>query len=335
MFFTTLIPVYKTQFLEDLIACLNAQTCKEFQVIFSDDSPTQDAAQILQELTEESNLSFHYRIVSGPRLGPASNCHHLLTEWAHSTPYIHYLLDDDLISPDFYAQHKQAHGSTLAPPLVISARNIVNERKQIQKDAPLPIGIKAGGAAMPISFAACIAATLPNCDNWLGELSCATMQGDFIAQHIQGQLARLPYYGLNDLGLFLEILHHATGAFIPQTLGSFRINRWQCSRDVHSDVFRKSNIAWLALALDAYHLGVLTEEQTRECLAHVSQAINKLLPANPNLATTLNALTRKDSLAQLYQRFQTLWLHELQQSPDYRHATSPVLQGQIALAPFL
>ena len=85
MQFTTLIPIYKTQFLEDLVACLNAQTLQDFQVIFSDDSPSQDVAQLLEDLHLDTPIRFSYRVIPGPRLGPASNAHHLFTAWNFSS----------------------------------------------------------------------------------------------------------------------------------------------------------------------------------------------------------------------------------------------------------
>lgn len=338
MQFTTLIPVYKTQFLEDLIACLHAQTLQDFQVIFSDDSPSQDVAQLLDDLHLDTPIRFPYRVIHGPRLGPASNAHHLFTAWNFSTPYIHYLLDDDLIFPDFYASHIAAYQQTAAQ-ACFSPRIIVDERK-----TPLAGISTPPSEALPkkqsiemLDFAACVRSILPSCNNWLGELSNTTFLGQAVADGVSGQLYALPYYGLNDLGIFLEILRQAPAAYIHNTLGAFRINRLQTSGNAHSSVFKSTVVSWISLALDAYNMGVLSLADTQQCLRTVQPSIVQLAQNHAELMPLVPILTTwqcaPEDIVSLHTAFAHYWLVQLQDYPDYLAAHSPISPKTGALAP--
>ena len=338
MQFTTLIPIYKTQFLEDLVACLNAQTLQDFQVIFSDDSPSQDTAQLLDELHLDNPIRFSYRVISGLRLGPASNAYQLLTAWNFSSPYIHYLLDDDLIFPDFYASHMAAYQQTTAQ-TCLSARIIVDERK-----TPLAGISTPPSEALPkkqsiemLDFASCVRSILPSCNNWLGELSNATFVGQTLADCVSGQLRALPYYGLNDLGVYLEILRQAPAAYIHNTLGAFRINRLQTSGNAHSSVFKSTVVSWISLALDAHSMGALNLTDTQQCLRTVQPSILHLAQSHPELMPLAQILQTwhraPEGIAKLRTDFAHYWLTQLQNYPDYLAAHSPISPKTGHLAP--
>ena len=331
MLFTTLIPVYKTQFLTDTISCLNAQTLKDFSVIFSDDSPTQDAAEMLQELHAEQAFQFPYRVISGPRLGPVSNSHHLFAAWQNQSPYVHFLLDDDLITPDFYAMHAKAYAETDAK-ACFSARTMVNEKKTEIEAAPIPpkTVLPHSQTIETFGFAACAASILPTCDNWLGELSNATFHGATMSQTITGSLAHLPYYGLNDLGIFLEMLRVAPAAYIYRVLGAFRVNRLQTSGNPRSRIFKSTVVSWLSLALDALHLGAITPEMCIQNIAKVKTSIDNLAPNNPELQALAAMLakwqTQTHDLASFEQSFSAYWLAQVASYPDYTRACELLTQ---------
>lgn len=338
MQFTTLIPIYKTQFLEDLVACLNAQTLQDFQVIFSDDSPSQDVAQLLDDLHLDTPIRFSYRVIPGPRLGPASNAHHLFTAWNFSSSYVHYLLDDDLIFPDFYASHTAAYQQTTAQ-ACFSARIIVNERKTPLAGISMP-----PDEALPnkqsiemLDFATCVRTIVPTCNNWLGELSNATFLGTALAGGVSGQLQRLPYYGLNDLGIFLEVLTQTPAAYIHNTLGAFRINRLQTSGNAHSNIFKSTVVSWISLALDAHTMGLLHLAETQQCLRTVRPSIVQLAQSHTELMPLMQILDTwqrtPEDITSLHKAFTHYWLTQLQNYPDYLAARSPIIPKTGALAP--
>lgn len=329
MLFTTLIPVYKTQFIEDLVQCLRAQTLQPLQVIFSDDSPTQDLAELLSELHAETPIPFPYQVIQGKRLGPVSNCYHLFTAWNFSSPYIHYLLDDDLIFPDFYRWHAQAYERTQAK-TCISARIVVNEKKSPLGTSSLPDFIwQANANITPLNLQSCITSIIPTCNNWLGELSSATFHGATMAATLTGSLRRIPYYGLNDLGIFLEMIAAEPAAYMKNNLGAFRINRLQTSGDNRSSIFKSTIISWISLALDARELG-LSDEAAQQCLHRIALSVKNLLAEHPHLSF-LNELlnagpTRRQDWQSFDKSFSDYWQGELKNNPDYLQANSPLIQ---------
>lgn len=328
MLFTTLVPVYKTHFLDQLIACLNAQTERRFSVIFSDDSPGQDVAAELADLAQDCPIDFHYEVIPGPRHGPSSNCYHLYTAWNGRSPYIHYLLDDDIIAPTFYAQHLQAleqHGIQLC----ISARSIVNQHMQPVASPPARPAWLDTERPTPLEFGPSATSTIGARSNWLGELSCATFHADSLTQ-LKGGLLRLPYYGLNDLGIFLEIIHQHSALYLPQTLGAFRLNRHQTSGDSRSSVYQSTTIAWAALALDAHTLGVLDAQGLDIALDAAQTSVSNLLASNPQLQALHTALhAPRTDLAAFAAQFSLAWLHFVRQLPDFIHTHSPRVPGTL------
>ena len=325
MLFTTLIPIYKTQFLEDTVQCLNIQSRKIFQVIFSDDSPTQDLAEILADINLTCPISFPYRIIQGKRIGPATNCHDLFAEWLREqrTPYIHFFLDDDLIFPDFYLWHERALQQTKAK-LCISARIVIDEKKTPFLRAKQPNFISQQNAHLiHLNFADCIASTLPSLDNWLGELSCATFHGASLAATLKGRLLHLPYYGINDLGLFLEMIATNSAYYIHQTLGAFRVNRWQTSRDRESTIFQLTNLAWAALIFDAQQIGLLSAEQSISALLQLQKVLQHLQVQAPHLQDALDALYLLPDLDACRTAFSSYWQDTLSNQIDYRHPILP------------
>ena len=322
MLFTTLVPVYKTHFLEDTIACLNAQSRQIFQVIFSDDSPGQDLAQVLDDLQVTQAIRFPYRIIQGRRIGPATNCHDLFAAWASSksTPYIHFFLDDDLIFPDFYLWHERAFTHSQAK-LCISSRIIVSEKKTPYTHTRLPDFISSQNASfISLGLFDCLQTTLPTLDNWLGELSCATLDGAAAEQIVKGQLLQLPYYGINDLGIFLEMIAAHSACYINNTLGAFRVNRWQASRDAQSSIFKSTIISWTSLALDAYRMGQLSEHDTIQCLNRVQSSVQNLLPANPDLQSLSLIFNHLPQLQIVEAEFKAYWPLALASNADFNHA---------------
>ena len=325
MLFTTLIPVYKTHFLEDTIQCLNAQSRKNFQVIFSDDSPAQDLSDVLADIHLLQPIGFPYRIIQGRRIGPATNCHDLFAEWLREplTPYIHFFLDDDLIFPDFYLWHERALQQTKAK-LCISARIVVDEQKTPFIHAKQPDFISQQNASIiPLSFADCINSTLPSLDNWMGELSCATFNGQALATTLKGKLLHLPYYGINDIGLFLEMAAAHPTYYLNQTLGAFRVNRWQTSRDQQSTIFQLTNLAWAALIFDAQQIGLLSAEQSISALLQLQKVLQHLQVQAPHLQDALDALYLLPDLDACRTAFSSYWQDTLSNQIDYRHPILP------------
>ena len=324
MLFTTLIPVYKSQFLPDIVACLNAQNLQSFTVIFSDDSPTKDLAEVMHDLQTHEKISFPYKIVQGRNIGPVTNCYDLLDYCDHSTPYIHFLFDDDLIFPDFYQSHADAYQQTQAQ-ACISSRIIVSEDKQPYAAPSLPPFLTASNERVSLLKIADVAhSILPSCNNWLGEMSSATFNGQVMRQTLKGALQNIPYYGLNDLGVFLEILAQHPVAYIYNNLGAFRRNRSQTSQDRHSKVFQSTIISWASLILDAHSKSWLSDAQTQQGLKKAKEMIQATIQANHGYEELASSLASFDQPEIAKQLFNAAWRSILEKNPDaIRHLIAP------------
>ena len=318
--FTTLVPVYKTDFIEDILQCLQAQTSQNFKVIFSDDSPTQDLADIIDEWQAHEAPSFAITVIQGPRIGPVSNCHHLLHAWGNDTPYMHFLFDDDLIFPDFYAAHELAYAQTQAD-ACLSARIIVSEAKAPLFSPALPDFITGNPQRVTLlNRQACVDTILPFCNNWLGELSFATFTSQAITNANKGRLQQIPYYGLNDLGLFMELLATHSVSYINSNLGAFRKNRTQTSQDAHSKVFQSTIISWASIIFDAHSKGWLSTEQTVQGLKKTREMIQSMAKGNAVFAPILSSLADLEDIETAKNAFHQNWRLLLASNPDALNA---------------
>ena len=102
----TLIPAYKTKYIEDLLGSLECQTRPAGKIFISDDSPNGAFREALYsgqyaKRLEKLDISFH----EGPRTGAADNIRQLLRLWNGGSELIHILLDDDVLYPEFYERH--------------------------------------------------------------------------------------------------------------------------------------------------------------------------------------------------------------------------------------
>ena len=319
MSFTTLIPVYKTHFLEDTITCLNAQTLPSTQVIFSDDSPAQDVQEILDEIQSTQAFRFPFQVLKGRRIGPVTNCHDLLAAWAahRPTPYIHFLLDDDLIFPDFYLWHARALEKTNAK-LCISSRITVRQEKTPFSCGQNPSFISnQDRAIVSLNIIDCAQPILHTLESWLGELSFATFNGASLQKTVKGKVHRLPYYGLNDLGLFFEMMLEHPACYINNNLGAFRLNPWQTSRDSHSIIFQSTVISWAALLFDMHEIGYLQETDLRQGLVKIGGSIKMLPSSNLGAHSLSKTLDNLEDIKQARQLFEIEWINLLSGNPDY------------------
>jgi hypothetical protein len=109
---TTLIPAYKPDYLGEMFLGLKRQSVKDFRVILSDDSEGGAITNMIRDgrfgaLQQELNLT----VVPGPRNARLNHQHliDLYQAGAERSPFVHFMLDDDVVFPDFYKTHLEAH----------------------------------------------------------------------------------------------------------------------------------------------------------------------------------------------------------------------------------
>jgi hypothetical protein len=287
----TLIPAYKPAYLADLLTCLRTQTRRPDLVIISDDSPDGAFTKALA-MPEAAVLAdgLDIEVVPGPRRGAYPNVRHLVACWAGSSDFVHVLLDDDVIYPEFYERHLAAHDS--ARRLVsVSRRWRAQENGIPVGEGAMPTAITASGRRLLEADAGFVfGTTLPSCHNWLGEFSNAVLRAEAMGVVDEPVLGGVPTSGLEDLGLFLAASLEAPLAILNEHLGFFRVNPGQNTRRVMSPLIKAAHLAWPAMAIAARRLDRLDEAGLRGTIERMGQIVIRGYGTEPDMAEACQAL---------------------------------------------
>lgn len=271
----TLIPAYKHAYIPQLLVSLASQTYLPSKVILSDDSPNGEVSKViadpaLKAIVDKLNII----IIQGPMQGTMSNIVYLLEYWQRSSQLVHILFDDDILYPSFYEQHVNIHtGRDVG--VSISYRWFTSESGQPCMVNQVPEFIKSSGNLIEyVNTEQMFSSVVPNCDNWLGEFSNAVFDSSVIHLYQRSRMLDIPYYGLGDIGLFLEISLQAKVAVIKNYLGGFRQNNQQNSASQHSILFKCGTIAWVAIASAAFKLGRIDIQQFQHTVQKIQRIVN-------------------------------------------------------------
>jgi hypothetical protein len=323
----TLIPAYKPEYLAELFMALSAQTYKHFRVIVSDDSPEQLITQMLsspQFATLVNKLNI--QVIPGPRKGTMTNIVHLLSQCDAENDLIHVLFDDDLIYPSFYEKHVQAHLYENIG-VSVSYRWYCNEKGQPTGVTGVPAFVnEAEPALIRLNAPQLFNSTIPDCNNWLGEFSNAVFKPEAVALYCRSHMAGMPYYGLGDIGVLLEIALHQDVALIKEYLGGFRQHDSQHSVSYDSRVFKCGLIAWVALALGAYQLEQISAEALQNVVSRMQRVLASRYQGVADMHDLLVLFSDEPATSLTFvHRFNTLW-NELLACDDW--ISAQVLQGK-------
>jgi hypothetical protein len=306
---TTVIPAYKPKYLHEILTALRHQTVKPARIIFSDDSPSRAFLTVLQsEPVRSAVADLNIEVIDGPRAGAFANCRHLLQVWGGSTPLVHFLLDDDIIYPEFYERHLAVH-ATGAVDCSVSRRWTSIEAGQPVGRLPVPeLLARRDQRTMTIGSDFLFPTTLPWCNNWLGELSHAVFNHEVSGLLEEPRLAGISFEGLGDIGFFLSASLRKPIGFLNDMLGYFRLNPAQNSQQNSSRDFKTCHLAWIALGLAAQRLNKIQPEQAIQCFRTTGALMTKRLSGNADMAPfcdLLPALVRGEACAG--ERFLELW----------------------------
>lgn len=287
---TTLIPAYKTEFLKDLFQGLKNQSFKQFKVIVSDDSPNNQVTAVLKSAQMQPYVSgLNLEIIEGPKRGATANIDHLTKYWAYASPYVHLLLDDDIIYPLFYQLHLLAHQKENVGASA-SFRWIGNQFGVPVATKPVPLFISKSDERIDLVNSDQLFATaIPNTRNWLGETSNVLFTADSYRYFEETQMNGLNYYGLRDIGVYLQTSLTKNIAVVKDHLSVFRRHAGQDTGDLNSTTYQGAHIAWISLALAGLELNKLSVEQTKKGILFVSD--EKIAPrfrANPTMMAFAN-----------------------------------------------
>ena len=271
---TTLIPAYKHKYIVELLLSLTNQTYKQFRVIISDDSPNGEVTALLK-LPELSKTleKLNLEVIQGPRKGGMSNIVNLIDYWNGATPLVHFLFDDDLIYPTFYQTHCLAHSKENVG-LSVSYRWYSNEYGYPIYASTVPSFISANENCIDLLNAQQLfSSTVPTCNNWLGEFSNAVLSSNSVHLFRKSTMQDISYFGLGDIGLFLQTSCSSNVALIKNYLGSFRQNPQQNSMNLESVALKAGHIAWIALALAGFKSGHISENQLQQTVDTIKEPI--------------------------------------------------------------
>ncbi|MCH7344990.1 glycosyltransferase family 2 protein [Pelomonas sp. CA6] len=307
---TTLIPAYKPAYLAELLACLRHQTLKPARVLVSDDSPDQAfVAALSQEPLKSLVADLHIEVFPGPRRGGYNNFRQLLWRFRQQpTELFHFLLDDDVIYPAFYARHAMAHGSG-EPLCVVSRRWTALEGGLPVRDLPVPAAVdQHPQRLLALDATLLFRHTAGSSANWLGELSNATFRAEAAESLDQARLAGLSYAGLEDLGAFLVNSLKRPLGYINEHLGFFRTSSQQNSANPMGRPLKLAHLAYVALTLAGRDVGVLSADECAQNLARLCPLIAQRYGGEADMAAlceTMPALARHEAAAE--QQFRALW----------------------------
>ncbi|WP_322052522.1 glycosyltransferase family A protein [Paraburkholderia bannensis] len=284
MTITTLIPAFKPKYLRDLLIALQHQTLRPERIIVSDDSPDRAfRTLLLSEPLKSATASMNIEVIDGPRAGGLANCRHLLKAWNGSTELVHLLFDDDVIYPDFYAAHRDAHASGQFD-CSISRRWTALESGQPVGQLPAPDAIaKHPHRVLSLQSDLVFMTTIPGCNNWFGEFSNAVLNRDAAAMMMDTRLAGISYEGLGDVGMFLAASLKKPLCLINEPLGYFRTNPAQATQQTSSHAFRLGILAWAALAIGGMRVGKLRHEHASGAFRTVQSLIHSRFAHMPEM----------------------------------------------------
>ncbi|MFZ1711765.1 MAG: glycosyltransferase family A protein, partial [Nitrosomonas sp.] len=245
----TLIPAYKPNYIEQLLLSLATQTYPHFKVVISDDNPNDEVTALVQRLAQlDIYKKLDISVVPGPKKGGFVNIYHVARSYAQEAEFFHILMDDDLIYPTFYETHMREHAKQEAL-ISVSARWNALETGQ-------PFGMLIDHATSQVFSQHFDAATManaliPGCSNKLGEFSHAVFRREAAEVILNPSMQGISYFGLDDIGSFIQAAQHKPAIWIPTPLGIFRNNPEQNTGKLNNNTIKCGHYAWIALAIIA------------------------------------------------------------------------------------
>jgi hypothetical protein len=267
-----LIPAFKTEYIRATINSVFNQTHSPELIVISDDSADNIVTQNLKSyLKDYSALASRVVFLEGPKQGGAANMIYLLEEYENTGYGLYHLLsDDDIIAPTFYEAHHWILSEVPGSQISLSKRSVIGEDNLPINCYPYPPQItQSPDRKLLLSPEILYKSTVPSNINWLGEYSNCIFRKQVARQSTRSLLHNIPYYGLNDIGFFLEMSETHPIAFVNDYLGAFRISAQANSANKNLNVVKWGVFAWMAIAISAWSNGYLSDDDLSTCASKV------------------------------------------------------------------
>ena len=260
----TLIPAYRLDYLISAINSVLRQTVTPSLIIVSDDSPSGEISKLIEsdnwpEKLKTKNIVL--QVVAGPRKKSSYlNFMNLCEVWDNQTDFFHFLCDDDYIFPLFYQKHLLllTKNDLMAS---VSRRWQGDKHGQVIGAFNIPSFIEnSEGKQMSIEPSALFKSVVPQCNNWLGEISNAFFHKTSMDALKTAELGGYSFYGLDDIGIFLFLGKYRKLGFINEHLSFFRSHENQNTGNLDSPDFLAAHLAWIPIAMGSEKLGLIDKD---------------------------------------------------------------------------
>jgi len=292
---------------------LQRQTCRDFRVILSDDSPDAEISALLRGGHFDAvTRGLEIELVRGP--GHARlNFTSLIDLWAGRTPFVHLQLDDDVIFPDFYREHLDAHAGGRYS-VSASRRWIANADGRPLHGFDLPACITASPLRrVPVDAQALFQSMVPACSNWVGEFSNMVLSAEGARHWPRPPASGLSYYSWMDVGFLLSAVRHAPMVYLPDHLSLFRSHPRQTTQQMNNHGGRVSSMGWVTCALQAWREQRITAAQAvNAIMVTVRQCLDRHGEGDPVIDEFYDTIQAHGaSLDALAAAFEPFWLRVL------------------------
>lgn len=315
---TTLIPAYKKDYLGEVFLGLQRQTCKDFRVIVSDDSPGDEITALIGHGHFGALLKgLDLQVVRGPK-NARLNHDALIAHWQHSSPYVHLHMDDDLIYPEFYAAHLAAHAGGRYSASVSRRWYSHLDTRPVHGVALPEFVVCSPLQVVPVDERELFSSMVPHCHNWMGEFSNMLISADALACWPKPPTQGLNYFGWVDVGFLLSAVQLAPIAVLRDHLGVFRQHPEQTTHRMHAHGGVVSNLAWVTYALQAWKEGRIGYAEAVGSISFMVMHCLKLFGEDSPVVNRFYDMvqTQGRDLDILYRAYTPFWLDLLTRHPS-------------------
>jgi glycosyltransferase involved in cell wall biosynthesis len=259
-----LIPLYRTEFLREVLGSALAQTWEPLGIIVCDDGPGPPAQAIIEGFRSHPRFSIIRYVHNQPRGGnSAVNTVKCLAQ--STADYVKLLFDDDLLEPRCVEKMARSLCANPDVTLVTSHRRVIDEAGRPQADIlatarPVAEDSRLDGRSV-------ISQMLGRSLNFIGEPSTVLFRRSDIDELLPSlwALGGLSPVGNADVTVWLSLLAQGDAIYLAETLSRFRLHQGQSSHE--TSVHELCRVAWLRARKLAADLGLYDPGRTLPLLA--------------------------------------------------------------------
>lgn len=248
-----LIPTYnQTKFLKIALESAINQTYGNIEIIIGDDSTTDEVEKFIKPyLSQYNNITYFMNTKTVKDFG-LSNCNNCLKACKGS--YVAYLLHDDVFHPEKISYMMNYFINYHSVSLVTSYRQTIDESGNAININALAFK-KLYNEDKVINGRDFSRLVVTNQCNFIGEPSTAIFKKDCLEAGSFGRFGGYHFRSDVDVAMWLSILEHGDGVYIPKTLSYFRQHANQNSTNKNIQIY--GQIDWFHFLKIAYEKGLL------------------------------------------------------------------------------